>query len=140
PDVDTVLLPVGLAVAGVETDLARRETFRCLTNIGAQGLFRSGLVGMSRRVDITDATARIEPDVPGPTRCVRGRDRVGGNWRVRPLVRHLHRESRIAEQNRATGLVGHTQAAADQLRTKSGAIYKQIPGQQTMLARHQRSY
>src|SRR5688572_18641039 len=73
-------------------------------------------------INMADAPAGIEPDVPDPSRLLRRGDGVGGDLLLRRGIRDLQGKRRVTEQDVAARFVSDTQCLADELGTKPGAV------------------
>ena len=125
-DGDAIVLPESLAMAGADRDLARRQAIVPRADIAPQLPRCRLLADMAAGIDIADAAARRQADVPDPARRLGGRDGVRGHGRVGAVVGHLHRQRGIAEQNVAAVLETHAQRLAQQQGREAGAVDEQV--------------
>src|SRR5438132_896356 len=81
---------------------------------------------MPTRIDMTDAAAAWQSDIPDPTGGLRCGDSLAGDRRRRVFVRHLDRHRRVAEKHVAAVLERNVQLLADQKRAEAAAVDEQI--------------
>ncbi len=117
----------------VEGQLTRRQAARCFAHVVPQhGLGARG-VGVARAVDVTDAPASRQPDVPGPALFMCRGNRVRRHLGGLIVVRHLQRHRVVDEQHVAFRHEGHSQRAADELGAEAGAVHVQPGGERAVL-------
>ena len=97
-------------------------------DVAQQGLARGFLARMAARVDVADAAAGRQTDVPGPARFLRGGDGLRGHRSIGRVERHLHGERRIAKEDVAAILEADAEGLADEQRREAAAIDEQVAG------------
>ena len=94
-------------------DLANRQVLVLRSDVRAQRLTRRFLARMAAGIDVADAAPRGQADVPDPAGLCAVEmvcDAMGASAR---LVRDLHRERRVAEQDVAAVLEADAERLAD---------------------------
>ena len=132
PDRDAVANPEPLAVTRLESDgpiaEARGVDARSgLRDVGPQRGERGFPVRMGAGVDIADAAAAAQPDVPDPAMRLRGRDGHRSDRIIGFGVGNLRRDGPVVEQHILDRNQRAAAMGADQQRFLAGAIDEQIP-------------
>src|SRR5690606_23089341 len=140
---DAVPDPEVAPKARFEPDRAKREILRPDLRRGAPYVLPEDLAGprfvrVRGGIDVPDAAARLQADVPDPAGLHGGGPGRGCNRLVRPAARHLHGDRGVVEQALLHRHESDAEMAADQQRTRTGAVHEQVPVQAPARIEHER--